>query len=76
MLTPPAPLPDGACDLVEHWEGDAFLGWTFRIRGGLFRLPGHGYIRPDGSTEAIRRMTPTDAVNFLRGPAGLPAALA
>ena len=75
MLTPPVPLPEGSCELTEHREDDLLLGWTFRVRRGIFRLPGYGYIRPDGTTEAIRRISFTDAVNFLRGPAGLPAHL-
>lgn len=66
-------LPDGAYDIVPHEAGGTFLGWTFATKSRFARRVQHHYVRPNGAMESLRCTSLTDAVNFLRGPAGLDA---
>ena len=66
-------LPNGAYDIVPHEAGGVFLGWTFATKSRFTRRVQHHYVRPNGAMESLRCTSLTDAVNFLRGPAGLDA---
>lgn len=66
-------LPDDAYDVIPHEAEGVFLGWTFTTRSRFPRRTRHHCVRPDKSMESLRCTSLTDAVNLLRGPAGLPA---
>lgn len=74
-LIPPPPdgIPDNARDIVPHEGNGGFLGWTFRTRHRFTLRTSYYAVRPDGTTDPARCATLLDAVNYLRGPAGLPA---
>lgn len=65
-------LPNRSRDLGVYEVGDTFLGWTFCTLSRLTRRISWYFIRPEG-TLGIRCASRMEALNYLRGPAGLPA---
>jgi len=65
-------LPRGARGLVSHEGGGTFLGWTFCTLSTFTRRISWYFIRPEGTLGA-RCADHLEALNCLRGPAGLPA---
>ena len=65
-------LPEGARDLLRYEDGSMFLGWTCYTLSRFTRRITWYFIRPQDG-EAVRCASNREAMNSLRGPAGLTA---
>jgi hypothetical protein len=74
-VIPPLPegLPTAGRDIVPHEGNGIFLGWTFQVRHRFGLRIVYYFIRPGGESEPVPCRSLLEAVNYLRGPAGLSA---
>lgn len=72
-MDPHPTLPHGARDVVPHEVNGVFLGWTYSQRHRFTRRTTYRFVHADGTAPDLSRPRLLDAVNCLRGPAGLPA---